>query len=185
MRSKAALFRKSLYIFIWIFSACANSWSINTPADLALDYERGPPLPPLLHLRGNTPPVLNNSSSKIKAHKAVHIVAAAQQASQARNLRLLANPRKNKQEFQVTLSQTPDIDSGTFVNQTVAAAAALVADVVAAARNTSLTRKSLNVARQSSSYWMPQMTQNGQAPFVANSSYKVRSLPHCISLVHH
>jgi hypothetical protein len=104
--------------------------------------------------------------------RAADVVAAAQEESRARNARLLGAPRTNKNAFQVVApSRAVDPDTGTAVDTTVAQAAAVVAEAMA--QNGSIAARGLG-ARQASSWWMAQMTQNGRSPYVADSGYKVR-----------
>ncbi len=177
MRRKPTSLRAiALHIFTSLLPLCANAWSANPLASPALDYESEAFAPVVLHLRRQETTLRSNgTASNSTLQNAVNIVTAAQEECRAQNARLLANPRTNNHAFRVdSPDQGKDPVTGTAVNKTVADAAALVAEAVA--KNGSLSARSVRFSRQASSYWMPQMTQNGQSPYVADSSYKVSAL---------
>ncbi|KAH9223997.1 pectate lyase superfamily protein-domain-containing protein [Leptodontidium sp. 2 PMI_412] len=105
--------------------------------------------------------------------EAERIVREAQEESRARNTYLVNHVRKNKYElkdFSVSKADSaPDPLTATGVNDTVANAAAVVTKFLSL--NDTMDRNV--VPRQSSTYWMENMVQNGISPFVANATYKV------------
>ncbi|KAH8885881.1 pectin lyase-like protein [Thozetella sp. PMI_491] len=110
--------------------------------------------------------------------EAERIVLLAQEEARQRNERLVNNVRKNKYEFREALPAppSPGDDSATGVNNTVATAAALVAE----AQMMNETVSGLLDARQAASYWMADMVQNGRSPMVSDSAYKVwRNIKDC------
>lgn len=98
------------------------------------------------------------------------IVKAAQEEAAKRNKYIVEHVRRNRYSFGdspgAPSSSTAD-SPATGINQTVAAAAAIVAESIAASDNTTFLAK-----RQTSSYWMANMVQNGISPF-APAGYQV------------
>lgn len=116
----------------------------------------------------------NATASNGTMGEAERIVREAQEESRARNTYLVNHVRKNKYElkdFSVSKADSaPDPLTATGVNDTVANAAAVVTEFLSL--NDTVDRNV--VPRQSSTYWMENMVQNGISPFVANATYKVR-----------
>lgn len=98
---------------------------------------------------------------------------AAQAEAGARNAWLVAHARKNRYEFRgAAAPATVDNSTGTGVNETVAAAAALLTDALAKNGSLAVVRRSSSSdddagldARQGAGWWMEAMVQNGAMPF--------------------
>lgn len=130
------------------------------------------------------PRQLRNSTTTANAtiSEAEQIVLAAQAEAAERNARLVANVRRNRYEFHAPtpskglLSPSGD-DSATGVNETVAEAAAVLTEVMIqngtlSVDDASAASEGPLQARQSGTWWLEGMTQNGLSPF-APSGYKV------------
>jgi hypothetical protein len=102
--------------------------------------------------------------------KLQNIVQAAQEEAAIRNKNLVANPRKNIYQLRdFAIPRPNDTTTGTGVNQNVANAAAFVTEYLS---NNGSVKPTL-VERQTSSYWMENMIQNGESPYVGDSTYTV------------
>lgn len=126
--------------------------------------------------------LLGNSTTIANATlgEAQRIVLAAQSEAAKRNARLVANVRRNQYEFRSPrqskgpASPAGD-DTATGVDETVAAAAVIVTEALT--RNGTFGADGAKSdspleARQSGSWWLEAMVQNGESPF-APSGYKV------------
>ncbi|KAF3932861.1 hypothetical protein ABW19_dt0210235 [Dactylella cylindrospora] len=116
----------------------------------------------------------NNSSNALSDAEA--LVKAAQEEARKRNALLVENIRCNV--YEIRSGAPPEIivgsdPTGTGVNGTVAEAAAIVTESISLNSTANETSADPLEARQATTWWMEQMTQNGRAPFVSNSSYSV------------
>ncbi|KAF3940924.1 hypothetical protein ABW19_dt0203523 [Dactylella cylindrospora] len=127
--------------------------------------------PPTLSYR-QLGPVTNFTNSTNSLSDTELLVKAAQEEASARNAILVENVRRNNYEFRSFGQPPPEDDPlATGVNETVADAAAVVAEMISS--NMSTVFDENLEKRQSTTWWMEQMTQNGRAPYVSNSSYSI------------
>ncbi|KAK6535009.1 hypothetical protein TWF281_006307 [Arthrobotrys megalospora] len=166
---------RSLYFFIalllWLAStrtfAHAGFWSYN-------DVPPGPPqvddAPNLVYRQLGPSTNFTNSTNELS--EAELLVLRAQEEAGIRNKFIKKNVRRNKYEFpEFNRGSIEDDPLATGVNETIAEAAATVAEQIAS--NSSSTSENILEERQASTWWMEQMTQNGKSPYVSNSSYSV------------
>lgn len=198
MRAARSRFLPVSYLVIAVLSSLFNpvvAWSpagsLRVRDGHAMNHEdEVPPIKQAINLKlrrqssifGNGTTIGSNSTIQ----DALDLVAAAQAESRARNKRLLSNPRTNKHTFHVVPptpggpTSDPDPRTGTGVNETVSDAAALVAEALATNGSIISSRRlhgpAAHQSRQTSSYWMAQMTQNGRSPFVTDPNYKVGNM---------
>ena len=125
---------------------------------------------PNLHLRSLETNSTNANSTNSKLLAAERLIKAAQKEARVRNAYLVAHPRFNTYKFR-NFAIVPPIDNatGTGNNATVAKAAVIVTDSLAKNDTTALASSK----RQTTTWWMEEIVQNGDSPYVTDTTYKV------------